>query len=439
MLLKKKGGKWTYEEAKECFSILDYKLLSKEFTTTGDKYDVECPNGHLIKINLKGFNNDGRRCKKCADNKRKTPFEEVKKAFDYRNYTLLATDYKNNHSLLSYRCENDHLDEISFASLSIGSGCKLCFNNDRRYSFEYINGKFLDLGYTLLEFFYQNAKTKLTYYCCNNHLSQITMNSINANNNCKKCADIDKSLSYDFVKQQFTNDRYELLQDFYENNYTLIPVRCDNDHLIEINYGAFQQGQRCVKCFNDTRRFKYDDIKRFYEINGCKLLETEYVSVKTNMKFICVCGLQHSSKFTVFQKGHRCTQCGYDKLAKRSTMFKDYIMPSGDIRRIQGYEHLALDILVKKYPENDIFTVRREMPEIFYEYKDKKRRYIPDIWIKSSNTLIEVKSVWIYGLDIEQNHLKADASKKNYNFEFWIYEQKNNKKIKEYNKTIIVW
>jgi len=39
-------------------------------------------------------------------------------------------------------------------------------------------------------------------------------------------------------------------------------------------------------------------------------------------------------------------------------------MPSGDIRKVQGYEPFALDILVKKYKEDDIKTDRKDIPRI---------------------------------------------------------------------------
>jgi len=36
------------------------------------------------------------------------------------------------------------------------------------------------------------------------------------------------------------------------------------------------------------------------------------------------------------------------------------------------------------------------MPEIWYEFEDKRRRYYPDIYIKSQNKIIEVKSDYTF-------------------------------------------
>jgi len=68
------------------------------------------------------------------------------------------------------------------------------------------------------------------------------------------------------------------------------------------------------------------------------------------------------------------------------------------------------------------------MPKIIYNFEDKERRYYPDIWIKSINKIIEVKSDYTYKKDLEKNKLKELATKElKFDFEFWIYtpEKKN--------------
>ena len=83
------------------------------------------------------------------------------------------------------------------------------------------------------------------------------------------------------------------------------------------------------------------------------------------MKYICICKSEYKTDFAHFQKGVRCMECGIDKQQKNSIHFKDYTFNSGKIIRIQGYEHLALDELVKIYNEEDILTDRNDMPKIY--------------------------------------------------------------------------
>ena len=51
----------------------------------------------------------------------------------------------------------------------------------------------------------------------------------------------------------------------------------------------------------------------------------------------------------------------FRKQQKTSYSKKEYKFPSGKIVTVQGYENLALDILIKQYKEEDIFT-SEELP-----------------------------------------------------------------------------
>jgi len=102
--------------------------------------------------------------------------------------------------------------------------------------------------------------------------------------------------------------------------------------------------------------------------------------------------------------------------------WKDYIMPSGKTVKIQGYEHFALDELLKTYSEDEIIISRKDMPEFWYEFDGKKRRYFPDIFIQKDNLVLEVKSSYTLNLDLEKNLAKQQSViSSGYNFEFKIY------------------
>jgi hypothetical protein len=108
--------------------------------------------------------------------------------------------------------------------------------------------------------------------------------------------------------------------------------------------------------------------------------------------------------------------------------YKDYVMPSGKLVKYQGYENLALDELVKLYDEADIMTGRLNIPTIVYHINDIKHVYFPDIYIKSENKIIEVKSEWTIKLKRGNVEEKALATiKAGYKYEIWTY---NYKKIK---------
>lgn len=111
-----------------------------------------------------------------------------------------------------------------------------------------------------------------------------------------------------------------------------------------------------------------------------------------------------------------------------SYKFRDYMMPSGEIVKVQGYENIALDELVQKYEEEDIVVGRSNIPTIEYHINDVKHVYFPDFFIKSENKIIEVKSEWTIQLRRGNVQEKALATiKAGYKYEIWIY---NDRKVK---------
>lgn len=122
----------------------------------------------------------------------------------------------------------------------------------------------------------------------------------------------------------------------------------------------------------------------------------------------------------------------FDKLQKARLTPKEYKFPSGRIELIQGFEHFALDDLLKKYDETDIIVSNKEIVDytgfIMYDNNGKSRRYFPDIYIKSVNKIIEVKSEYTYnGTYFGENMLKRKAClDAGFDFEFLIYDRKGN-------------
>ena len=108
--------------------------------------------------------------------------------------------------------------------------------------------------------------------------------------------------------------------------------------------------------------------------------------------------------------------------------FKEKTLPSGKIIYYQGYEGYVIDyILLSGISEDDLENEKYKVPVISYEFEGKKRKYFPDIFIKSKNLLIEVKSTYTYNKDADKNLAKHWASKKQgYNHTIIIWDEKHN-------------
>lgn len=68
---------------------------------------------------------------------------------------------------------------------------------------------------------------------------------------------------------------------------------------------------------------------------------------------------------------------------------KEYVLPSGKIIMLQGYEPQCMDFMLTKTNEEDIESHPKS---IIYEIDGKQKRYHPDFRIISKNLIIEAKS-----------------------------------------------
>lgn len=114
------------------------------------------------------------------------------------------------------------------------------------------------------------------------------------------------------------------------------------------------------------------------------------------------------------------------KAGKSRYDFKTYTFPSGKTARVQGYEPLVLDELLRTYPEDQI--VVEDTPTVSYTdpATGQERVYFPDIFIPGENLIIEVKSPWTYFKNLEVNTAKAHAClAAGYRFQFHIKEPRD--------------
>lgn len=115
----------------------------------------------------------------------------------------------------------------------------------------------------------------------------------------------------------------------------------------------------------------------------------------------------------------------FSEKSNETYLTKDYYFPSGKHVRVQGYEPKALDILLQTYNEEDLIVgsmIKHEVGIITYiDDLGNLRRYNPDIYVKTINMIIEVKSKWTYNVNLDSNLKKKQACENlGINFEFMI-------------------
>jgi hypothetical protein len=171
-------------------------------------------------------------------------------------------------------------------------------------------------------------------------------------------------------------------------------------------------------------KYGVDNISKLESVKSKKLsksksktkIEKDIIRAKYEKTCLERYGVTHLSKDSDF----------LEKLLRNSFSYKSYRLPSGKIISIQGYEPKAMDYLLINYDESDLFTKNSDIEGLVGKFNYigddmKDHRYYPDIYIKSENRIIEVKSDFTYDLDIEKNIKKRNSViERNINFNFLI-------------------
>jgi hypothetical protein len=186
----------------------------------------------------------------------------------------------------------------------------------------------------------------------------------------------------------------------------------------------------CLEMYGCISSAQNNDVKikakqTFLKNYGCQSpLQNEEIKYKIKATCLAKYGVEHPLQDPII----------FSKHAIHTHKWKDYVTPFGKILRIQGYEHFALDKLFEIYVVDDII-IGSDVPEIWYKLNGKVHRYHCDIFIKSENLIIEVKSKYTYNKSFGMNQAKQKAClDAGYNFEFWIYNEKG---VRVNNETMV--
>ena len=242
---------------------------------------------------------------------------------------------------------------------------------------------------------------------------------------CLLSEEIKSKRKYTMIKKygvEFALQSEDIKQNMKNNNLQKYGV----EHVLQIpevrkqivktnlqNYGAEnpQQNKEIKEKTNQTNLERYG-VENYFGTKEC-----QNKIIQTSLKKY---GVEHHSQNPEVA----------EKMLKNSFNKKLYKMPSGKIINYQGYENFAFDELlnIEKIDETDLLINRKDVPELWYIDKlGKKRRHYVDMYIKSQNRCIEVKSTWT---NQDKNNVfekQKSALELGYKYDIWIYDNKGDK------------
>lgn len=186
--------KFTLGEVKKMFSDEGCTLLATEYENNSTKMPYNCICGNESVTTLSNFQSGARclDCgnKRSADKRRKS-LSEVKELFLEGGCELLATEYLNNETKMPYVCRCGNPSEITLNKFLQGRRCMKCADEKRsevfRKPIEEIRKMFSDEGCELLSTEYVNAHTPVDYICKCGSPHSIAPNSFRAGRRCPDC------------------------------------------------------------------------------------------------------------------------------------------------------------------------------------------------------------------------------------------------------------
>lgn len=447
---KKKISKYTYTQVQDIFSSSGCELLSETYTKNKDILRFKCKCETICDMTFKKF-----LVQKCCEECHKTTltrrfkytFDEVKAQFALNNCILISTEYKNQITNLDYKCECGGDAKITFKMFLEGQRCKDCAIRKRKETNLKVYGNEVSMNCPEL-------KEKWIEKIANR--TEVEKEEIR---NKRKRTNMEIYGVEHSLQSQDVKDKGKVTNlERYGFEFTLqapeIRARIVATNLEKYGCVTPLQNPDIIKIIQE--KLKVTNLQRygfacalqneeiFAKVKATNLerygfecaLQNEEIKEKikaTNIgRYGFECALQNEEIFAKV-KATNLERYGveyvaqnaeiHEKIMKYST--KKYMFPSGKEVSVQGYENIAIDILLETYQEDLIETSRKEMPEIWYNYKMTTKRYFPDIYIPSENKIIEVKSLWTYKRELVKNICKALATRElGYDYEIWIIDKK---------------
>lgn len=337
--------------------------------------------------------------------------DQIKEIFKNNDCELLSKDYKNNKDILKYICKCGKNKEIVFKKYLVERCCDECHKKTLsrifKYTYDEVKTYFQDNNCELISTEYKNNKNLLEYLCECKNKAKISFKAFQIGQRCSKCAiEKRKITNIEIYGNECSMNSKERIQERKENQVDLTKKR-KQTNLKKYGVEIATQNPLVNKKREET------NLERYGVASVSKLKKYEDKRKSTNMERY---GFEHPIQNSDI----------YQKQLNHRHQFKEHVLQSGNIVKIQGYEGIAMNILINKYnyKEEEIIIDRKLFPEIFYEYKKQTKRYYVDIFIPCDNKIIEVKSKFTFRINIVKNMIKALHTRKlGYKFEFWIIDR----------------
>lgn len=177
----------------------------------------------------------------------------------------------------------------------------------KKYTIEYISEVLKLEGYNLITSEYTGCKQKLECVCPKGHLYFTTFDNWRKGRRCPFCYGNSK-LIYDDIKKSFELEGYKLLSTEYVGSGNKLKYKCPKGHIGFIKWDHWRDGHRCAECAGNKRK-TIDDVKKQFESEGYELLSDHYSNSYGKLRYRCPKGHVGVTTYYNWLTGYRCLEC----------------------------------------------------------------------------------------------------------------------------------
>lgn len=241
----------------------------------------------------------------------------------------------------------------------------------KKLTYEFIKNSFEKEGYELLDKEYKSCSQKLNYICPKGHIYGITWDNWKQGERCPYCSGKAKK-TIEFIRSKFEEKGYKLLTTIYKNNTQKLDYICPKGHKHSISWNSWQRGSRCPYCSNKIKKTVVFIKSKFIK-EGYVLLTKKYKNAFQKLDYICPKGHSRRITWCNWRQGKRCLEC-VGKISKGEIEVRNFVK--------------SLNIKVLANDKNTIVSPITNYPlelDIFMPALNKAIEYNGEYWHQDEN------------------------------------------------------
>lgn len=470
---RKAFGGIEYKDFVKMVGTEGWKVLSpeSEFTNTKALMRVRLPSGTETTTTYSRFKAGHRSMEEMADGKRNTQ-KKAKEEFAKRGFTL-ENEYTDAKTSMVYICTCGRESKCSLGQLRKNKTgvCYECARKNKRVEWSDVEGYFDKAGCTLVtkEDEYLNNAQPIEYICWCGKPGRTAWKVFRKGTRCHDCGIESRKQTnlerYGVENPSQNEDIKQKMKDYFMREYGVdcslkipeVRAKIEATNLKKYGYKYAFAMPHIIEKAREAHFMKYgvmygtqyaptkEKIKKVHKERYGVEYPTQRKEYHENIekKFGSRCyvasesGKKHMKEKYGEENAMHCPEL-FRKMQRKAFSTKSYTLPSGKVILLQGYENKCMDryLIEEKYSEDDVVMAKMSIP---YYFEGKKHKYYPDIYIKSENKIVEVKSDWTYNREYEKNVAKWKATvEAGYETYVEVYDSKKLIRIEFINDNLVI-